>query len=119
MLRRGNRQRQQITDGFVESGVGTSPVLDRLVLVLQIVLDVSQFMVDNEELVHIDPSALLDPDVIRGEKVPSAGVANQVTAIGWLFQDALVPEVPADMKQIFRETSSKKRGKRTVEVWSY
>lgn len=60
MFGRGNRQRQNITDGFVETGVGSTTVTHRLVLVLQVILDVTHLMVHSEELLHGHSGALLD-----------------------------------------------------------
>lgn len=78
----------------MEARVRSFAVLDRLMLVLQVVLDVTQLVVNDEEFAHVDPGTLLDTDVVRGEEVPRTGVTNQVASVFRLLQDALVPEVP-------------------------
>lgn len=52
---------QHIPDGLVEARVGTLAQGDRLVLVLQVVLDMAHLMMHSGKLVHSDPCALLDP----------------------------------------------------------
>lgn len=66
MSRRGDGERQHIPNGLVEARVGTLAQGDRLVLVLQVVLNVAHLMVYCGQLVHGDPCALLDPGAGRG-----------------------------------------------------
>lgn len=87
-------QGEHITDSFVETGIGTSAIDEGLVLILQEILNVSQFVMHGEELILCDPGALLDAHIVGEIKVPGAGMANQITTIGGLFNDRLVPEVP-------------------------
>jgi len=78
----------------MESRIGSSAVYERLVLVLEEILNVPEFMVDGEELILGNPGALLDAHIIGKIKVPGTGVANEIAAIGGLLNDRLVPEVP-------------------------
>lgn len=67
MDRSGDRERQHIPDGLMETRVGTLAQGDGLVLVLQVVLNVTHLVVHCGQLLHRDPSALLDPGVGKGE----------------------------------------------------
>lgn len=61
MFRCGNRERQNIADSLVKTGVGSATIAHRLVLVLQVILDVPHLMVYSKELLHRYCGTLLDP----------------------------------------------------------
>jgi len=61
MLGCGDGERQNIADSLVETGVGSAAEAHRLVLVLQVILDVAHLVVNGKELLHRYCSALLDP----------------------------------------------------------
>lgn len=65
VCRRGDGERQHIPDGLMEARVGALAQGDRLVLVLQVVLDMAHLVVHCGQLVHCDPRALLDPGAVR------------------------------------------------------
>lgn len=58
----GNGEGQNIANSLVKTRVGSSTVAHRLVLVLQVILDVPHLMVHSEELLHCYCGALLDPN---------------------------------------------------------
>lgn len=60
MLGRRNGKGQNITDSLVKTRVGSAAEAHRLVLVLQVVLNMSHLMVYSEELFHRDCGALLN-----------------------------------------------------------
>ena len=70
MLGRRYGEREDVAHGFVEARVSTAPVDDRLVLVLEVVFDVTHLVVDGNEVVHGDVGALFDPE--RNGKESSA-----------------------------------------------
>lgn len=57
----GDRQGHDIADGLMEARVGPAAEGDGLVLVLQVVLDVTHLVVHREQLLHGHRRALLDP----------------------------------------------------------
>lgn len=57
----GNGERQNIANSLVKTGVGSATVAYRLVLVLQVILDVPHLVVHSKELLHRYCGALLDP----------------------------------------------------------
>ena len=77
----GYRQRQNITNSFMETGIGTSTIDEGLMLILQEILNVTQFMVHGKELILCDTGTLLDANIIDQIKVPGRGMAYQITAI--------------------------------------
>lgn len=95
MLRRRHRQRQHIAHSLVEPRIGTLAVYIRLVLVLQIVLDVAELMMNGKQLVHRDARALFDAHIVVLVKVPGTRVADELSTVGRLLDDALVPEFSA------------------------
>lgn len=60
MFGRGNGERQNVTNGLVKTWVGSTTEAHRLVLVLQVILDMSHLMVYSEELLHCYCGALLN-----------------------------------------------------------
>lgn len=63
-----------------------------LMLVLQVVLNVSEFVMDCEELIHCYASALFDSNVILFVKVPSARVTNKIATVTRFLQDTFLPK---------------------------
>lgn len=57
-------ERQNVADGLMKARIGSAPEAHRLVLVLQVVLDVSHLVVHGEELLHRHCGALLDPEEV-------------------------------------------------------
>jgi len=87
----------------MESRIGSSAVYGRLVLVLEKILNVSEFMVDGEELILKNQRALLAAHIIDEVKVPGTSVANDTTAIGGFLNDRLVPKAPVKIKRIVKD----------------
>lgn len=61
MFGRGHREGKDITNGLVESRVGSVTEGHRLIFVLQEVLDVAHLVVHRDQVVHSHNSALFDP----------------------------------------------------------
>lgn len=61
MFGSGDRECQYVPYGLMETGVGAAPEADRLVLVLEVILNMTHLMVDGEQLVHGHRGALLNP----------------------------------------------------------
>lgn len=57
----GDRQGHDISNSLMETRVGPVAEGDRLVLVLQEVLDVAHLMMHCDEVIHVHHGALLDP----------------------------------------------------------
>ena len=62
------------------------PECIRLPGVLHVVLDVAHFVVDRDEIVHVDHRAHLDAEVVGAEEIPGTRMAHD-RAIGRLFEN--------------------------------
>ena len=99
------------TNCFVETRIGTLSENFRLIFVLQIILDVSHFMVNCNQIFHVDSRTLLDalnrcmlqqiwhnhtrffklPEILSVAKIPRGCVTDHLSA-GRLLDDRLTPE---------------------------
>ncbi len=88
---RGHRQVDGVADGLVETLVRSGLEHVGLVLVPEVVIDVSELVVDGPQLLVGRADALLDPHVLLAVHVPGARVALHV-AVSRLRQHRALPE---------------------------
>lgn len=60
MFRCGHRKRQHVPYGLMEARIGSSPEADRLVFILEVILDMAHLMMHGEKLLHSHSGALFD-----------------------------------------------------------
>ena len=75
---RGYREGDHITQGLVEAVVGTVTEQRRPVPVAELVVAVTEFVVDRREVLGVDVDAHLDPHVLVQVELPGAGVADDL-----------------------------------------
>ena len=83
----------------MESWVSPIPEEHGLVLVGHLVLGVSHLVVDGDEVLLVDASALLDAEVLAVVEVPGGGVADQLAVVRRLLDDAALPEFLQGMER--------------------
>lgn len=88
---RGRAERYNIADSFVESRICTLLVNSGLILVLQIILDVAHLVMRSQQIFHVDPRALFNPEILAVVEVPGARVADHFATL-LLLQDRPVPK---------------------------
>ena len=64
-------QSHRVTDGLVESRIGAIPERDWLFAVLNVVLDVPLFVVDSNQIGHVDVGAHFYAEIVAGQEIPS------------------------------------------------
>ena len=73
------------------TGIGSFPEGERLVDVLHVILNVCQFVMGRDKVVHGHIGALLNSEVLAVTEIPGGGVTDNVTIIR-LLQHGRVPE---------------------------
>lgn len=87
----GRAERDDIANRLVKAGIRTLFEDSGLIFVLQIILDVTHFMMRRQQILHVDARALFDPEIFAVIKIPRARVANHVYVL-LLQQDRFFPE---------------------------
>lgn len=83
---RGRAERDDVADRLVKTGICAFLVHSGLILVLQIVLDVTHLMVRRQQILHVDTRALLDPEVLTVVELPRARMTDHLHVL-LLLQD--------------------------------
>lgn len=91
MLGRHDRQRDDITDSLMEARIRCATENSRLLLVLQVVLNVTQLVVHHVQIVSVQFGAHLDAHIAVLVEVPGRSVADNLTICG-SCKNAQVPE---------------------------
>lgn len=91
MLGGHDRQRDDITDSLMEARIRCSTENSRLLLVLQVVLNVTQLVVHHVQIVSVQFGAHFDAHIAVLVEVPGRSVADNLTICG-SCKNAQVPE---------------------------
>lgn len=91
MLGGHDRQRDDITDSLMETRIRCATENSRLLLVLQVVLDVAQLVVHHVQIVSVQFGAHFDAHIAVLVEVPGRSVADNLTICG-SCKNAQVPE---------------------------